>query len=182
VGKIVGQLGMPLSLEDQIQQLGVQIQALEVELAKRTEDSVNATRNANLSEAKLNEITTKYKEEQELKLAITKDMTRQYKMMQHDLIGRLSIKERKIQELMDEIQKLKSQHDADLQSKEIALHETTLKRNILERKLEELCEMFLNMLSSIYDNLVQKVDIQLRHDKTEKVSIKKRMEECRCLK
>ncbi len=174
---IEGQLGMPLSLEDQVQQLGAHIQALEVELAKRTEETINANRKANVWEEKLNEITRKYKEEQELKLSITKDMTRQYKMMQHDLIGRLTMKEKKIEELMDDIQKLKTQHENELQNRDVALHDVTTKKTLSEGKLEEFCGSFLTMLSKIYDNLVQQINVHLHFDKDGTARVKKRVED-----
>lgn len=171
-----GQLGMPLSLEDQVQQLGAQIQALEVELAKRTEETINANRKTCAWEEQLNEITRQYKEEQELKLSITKDMTRQYKMMQHDLIGKLTAKEKKIEELMEEIQKLKTQHDLDIQSKDVALRDATMKKTMSEEKLEECCGRFLTMLSRVYDNLVQRIDVQPCSYKDGAVGMKKRIE------
>jgi hypothetical protein len=166
---------MPLSLEDQVQQLGAKIQALEVELGKRNEETINANCKANLWEEKLNDITRKYMEEQELKLSITKDMTRQYKMMQHDLIGRLTMKEKKIEELMDEIQKLKTQHDNELQNKDVALHDATTKKTLSEGKLNEFCGKFLTMLSRIYDNLVQQIDVNLCSDKDGTARVKKRV-------
>lgn len=75
----VGTEAVVLHSDDKIKNLVSQILALELQLAQRTEISANISRHSQTLEEKLQEVTSKFQEEQNFNLAITRDMTRQYK-------------------------------------------------------------------------------------------------------
>ena len=173
---IEGTNGMALVPEDQVKQLLIQIKALELELAQRTEISSNSTRHAQSWEDKYREMSSKYQEEHELKLAITRDMTRQYKMMQEELIQKLSNKERTIQGLVDNTQNMKIRHEADLEKKENDLRCINTTNEQLRDELHELHQNFSIMLSNTLENLLQRINPQrFLKDQPENDALSERM-------
>jgi len=167
---------MALVPEDQVKQLLIQIKALELELAQRTEISSNSTRHAQSWEDKYKEMSSKYQEEHELKLAITRDMTRQYKMMQEELIQKLSNKERTIQGLVDNTQNMKIRHEADLEKKGNDLRCINTTNEQLRDELNELHKNFSIMLSNTLENLLQRINPQrFLKDQPENDALSERM-------
>ena len=173
---IEGTNGMTLAPEDQVKQLLIQIKALELELAQRTEISSNSARHAQSWEDKYKEMSSKYQEEHELKLAITRDMTRQYKMMQEELIQKLSDKERAIQELVDNAHYMTVRHEADLEKKENDLRDINTTNEQLRDELNNLHQNFTNMLENSHENLLQRINPQrFLKDEPEKEALSDRM-------
>mmetsp|Transcript_20490 Transcript_20490/g.29950 ORF Transcript_20490/g.29950 Transcript_20490/m.29950 type:complete len:136 (+) Transcript_20490:1-408(+) len=107
--------------EDKIKYLHSQTEALEIQLAYRTEATVNASTECKSMREKMNEATQQFKDERQTALDITKDMTRQYKGMQEDLLNKINHREGVIQNLKDELESSNKSFCIQLKNKDIII-------------------------------------------------------------
>ena len=178
-GNVDGKERTALTPEDQIRYLVTQNQALELQLAQRTESSANASRYGHSLEVKLKVIESKYQEEQTFNMDTARDTTRQYKGMQEELITKLKQRERTIQELTDEIQTVKTQHAVEIEKKKRAVQNSAIEIVTLQTEIHEICKEFGIMLSTLTAHLQQSIDVQSCLKGPGQVPIRKRMEEFR---
>ena len=110
--------GIDLQPEDKIKYLESQTQALETQLASRSETTADALAEAESLRLQLVDTKEKNEEEKETSMDVMQSMTRQYKSMKEDLLNKINESERTIASLRDEIVLLKSKHAEEIQQKE----------------------------------------------------------------
>ena len=165
---------MGLAPEGKVKHLQSQTRALEMRLAHRTEMTENATADLRSVKEQLNEATHKYDEERQAAFDITRDMTRQYKGMQDELLNKINARDNAIHGLKDEIHAMKISHHDSLEEKDCKIQERETEISNLRRQLEEMgveC-------SKMFANLLSKMQIEVHSaGEDQVVPILKRMEE-----
>ena len=113
-----------------------------------------------MTQVNLRDVTEKYERDTQVTRDIMKDMTRQYKGMQDDLLNKINARERTIELLKDSLECQKRDHEACLQSKNSDLIAKGQMIENLKLKLDELCAQFVQMLSMATTNLKEKIHEQ----------------------
>ena len=140
--------GMQITLpEDKIKYLESQTQALEMQLAYRTEAAANAVAEAEAIREELTTANQKYEDEKQMSVDITKSMTRQYKGMQEDLLNKDNERERIIELLKDELETLKAVHKEQIAQKESIIQQKDADAEKYRVEVENMCKDFVNMLA-----------------------------------
>lgn len=141
--------GLPLAVpEERIKLLQSQSRALEMELAYRSEAAANAIAKCETIRLELADATQKYECEKVFSIDVARSMTRQYKGMQEDLLNKINDRERIIDTLKDEIEKLKALHKDQVAQKDCVLErkDSDVLKNRIET--EELVKLYANQLSN----------------------------------
>jgi len=163
--------------ENQIKYLQAQNQALEMQLADRSEMAANVSARYELMKESLRELSDKYAKEKQAGMDITQDMTRQYKGMQDDLLKKINARERTIQDLRDAIEVQRREFDRSLKSKddEIEFKNSQIER--MRQEMETLGTNFAQMLAKSLAHLKERVEMQAANYNEHAIPIQQRMEE-----
>jgi chromosome segregation ATPase len=146
---------MPIVLpEDRIKHLESQTQALEMQLAYRSEDTANTVAECEAIREELADATQKYKSERKMSIDVARSMTRQYKGMQEDLLNKINDRERCIEALKDELEKLKAVHRKQLADKDDVIQQKDADAAKKRVEVEDLCKHFANLLAEARLRLV----------------------------
>lgn len=151
--------GMDILLpEDKIKHLEAQMQSLELQLTHRVESSVATTMEYTATKESLAGALNKYEEEKQLTIALTRDMTRQYKGMQDNLLNKINDREGIIQELTDTFSKTNTQNEVELEEKDSILRQKESYISEQKEKMEEMCDEFASMLRKAMQQLVDQIE------------------------
>lgn len=156
-----GEDGLGIALpEETIRHLRSQAEALEMRLADRTEtrDAADADRRA--MKERMLRTEQLYQDERRATLDITRDMTRQYKGMQEDLLNKINDRERTIQRLVERIDLGEKAHARELQERDAVLSEREGRIERLEAKLEDATAGFASMLSDALDEMKERIEVR----------------------
>ncbi len=153
--------GMDIALPgDKIKYLEGKTKSLELQLAHRVESCASATEEYESMKQSLGEMLHKYEAEKEKTAGLTRDMTRQYKGMQDDLLNKINSREKMIQELTDTLSSTKAQHLAEIEEKDIIIQAKADHVIRLNDKMDEICEDFSATLKAVIDQLKERIEVQ----------------------
>uniref|UniRef100_A0A6U2MRJ1 Dynein regulatory complex protein 12 n=1 Tax=Leptocylindrus danicus TaxID=163516 RepID=A0A6U2MRJ1_9STRA len=159
-GKQDGTEGMGFALpEDQIKHLQCINKSLEMQLAYRSEATINATEDAKTWMEKANIEAKKCKEEKQLTLDLTRDMTRQYKSMEDQLLNKINERENTIQDLTDKVAEMEQGHNRTIQQKDETISNKNNEIAAMKNKMEELGERFAEMLRDLTRQMSRKIEL-----------------------
>mmetsp|Transcript_6762 Transcript_6762/g.14649 ORF Transcript_6762/g.14649 Transcript_6762/m.14649 type:complete len:162 (-) Transcript_6762:198-683(-) len=137
------QIALP---EDRIKYLESQTQALEMQLAYRSEATANAVAESETIREELADATQKYEGEKKMSMDVTRSMTRQYKGMQEELLNKITERERIVETLKDELETLKRVQKEEIAKKDeiIQCKDAQAEKHRIET--ENMCKQFAGML------------------------------------
>jgi len=165
------------SSEDKIKRFQSQTQALEIELAHRSEISVNATNDCKTMKGKLHNAQRECDMAKQETDEITQDMTRQYKGMQDDLLNKINVRERIMEDLRDKMKVLIEQHTIELQKRDKIIDQKNAEIELWRVKMEEVTAGFGNMLSNALRTMNERIEVHSSRPHDHSVPIQRRMEE-----
>ena len=138
--------GMPMEPEDKIKYLESTTQALELQLAHRSETTALALEECESIRQEHKLVTQKLEDEKQMTLDVTRSMTRQYKGMQEDLLNKINERERTISTLRDEIEMLKMLHKEEIAQKDQTILQKHADAEKQKIETEDLCKNFSHLL------------------------------------
>lgn len=148
--------GLPLAVpEERIKHLESQSRALEMELAYRSEAAANAIAKCETIRLELADAAQKYECEKIFSIDVARSMTRQYKGMQEDLLNKINDRERIIDLLKDEIEKLKALHKEQVAQKDCVIERKNSDVMKIRVETEELVKLYTNQLSNLRVKVVK---------------------------
>ncbi|KAL7554913.1 hypothetical protein ACHAWF_018469 [Thalassiosira exigua] len=133
--------------EDRIKYLESQTQALEMQLAYRSEATAKAVAECESMREELADATQKYEGEKQMSMDVTRSMTRQYKGMQEDLLNKINDRERIIETLKDELENHKALHKEEIAQKETIIQQKDADAEKRRLDVEKMCQHFAKLLS-----------------------------------
>jgi len=149
-------LGLDVSFpEDKIKILESEKRALELHLSNRAEMMSCVTKECESVRKSLVEMNQKYEDEKRRTKVLTKDMTRQYKGMQDELLKKINERERMIQDLTDALNELKADCERKMIEKERMVIEKEDCIHRMRTKMDHMCQEFATMLHSCNTKLLQ---------------------------
>lgn len=125
----------------------------------------------------LDEATEKYKREREMSIVLSRDMSRQYKGMQEELLTKINARETKIQELTDELNSTIRRYKGELDDKDEIIRDKNAYIAKLQEKMEGLCIHFAKMLQEALAQMKERINAQSSSYDVTNVPIQQRMEE-----
>lgn len=153
--------GMEIALpEDKIKYLEGQTKSLELQLAHRVESCALINAEYESIKNSLHETEQKYKEQKDLTAGLTKDMTRQYKGMQDELLNKINSREKMIQELTDTLSSTKVMHESEMEKRDFSLGEKDDQIAKLNKKMENMCTEFASILNGAVEQLKDRIEVQ----------------------
>jgi chromosome segregation ATPase len=138
--------GLEMLPDDRIKYLESQTQALEMQLAYRSEMTSNAIAECESMREELATATQKFEDEKQTTMDVTRTMTRQYKGMQEDLLNKINERERMIASLRDELEMQKALHAEQLAEKDRVIEQKNADALEHREEMENTFKHFANLL------------------------------------
>jgi len=153
--------GMDIALpEDKIKYLDAQTKSLELQLAHRVEESASAIVEYESMKTSMDDAMQQYAHEKEMTIGLTRDMTRQYKGMQDDLLNKINSREKVIQELTDALNATKAENQIAMEMKDEIIREKDEYIKKLNDKMEGICSNFASMLRGALYQMKERIEVQ----------------------
>eukprot|EP00294_Goniomonas_avonlea_P000008 CAMPEP_0114557548 /NCGR_PEP_ID=MMETSP0114-20121206/9890_1 /TAXON_ID=31324 /ORGANISM="Goniomonas sp, Strain m" /LENGTH=203 /DNA_ID=CAMNT_0001742845 /DNA_START=34 /DNA_END=645 /DNA_ORIENTATION=+ len=150
--------GVEFTPEELLAKAKLRIEALERELVARAEAMNRAVAAQNELRQRVVDFHEDFEREKKDTLAITSDMTRQYKAMQEELLRRISVLENTIHEQKDQLEAAHQQNEDLRKAKDqvILLKDATIAE--LKQKMEDMAVEFGDMLRETLDKMTERIE------------------------
>ncbi len=156
---------MDISLpEDKIKYLEGQTQSLQFQLAQRCALTSSTQSKYEEMKQELLEMNNRLEQQSSTTSALTKDMTRQYKGMQDDLLAKIAARDVLVQNLTDELSQEVEGRKKALEEKDCVIREKDECIKRLERKAEEQCGVFAKMLERALELMKEGIEVQVQNN------------------
>eukprot|EP00164_Ancoracysta_twista_P003897 GFYU01005224.1.p1 GENE.GFYU01005224.1~~GFYU01005224.1.p1 ORF type:complete len:198 (+),score=86.75 GFYU01005224.1:213-806(+) len=145
--------------EHELAKVLLHVEALERELVTRRENEQRAVAAMNELRQRVLEYDTLFDNERSTTFDITSDMTRQYKAMQEELLGRINVLENTIAELTDQLELSRIALEETKKEKDqiIALKEAEIAEQ--KQKMEDMAAEFGEMLKETLDKMGDRIEL-----------------------
>lgn len=150
---------LPLSAMEEAKMFQATCQSLQMQLAERTEEVGRVTEERRQLEAKVATLQQDSHEEHKVAFEITRDMTRQYKGMQEQLVDRITQLSRTVQELQDQLEQAEQHLDKTVKEKERIIQLKDDEINQMKVRMEDMAQEFGGMLKETLDKMRQRIEI-----------------------
>lgn len=150
---------LPLSAVEEAKMFEATCQSLQIQLAERTEEVGRVTEEKRKLEAKVTMLQQDFHEEHKAAFEITRDMTRQYKGMQEQLVDRITQLSRTVQELQDQLEQAEQHLDSIVKEKERIIELKDDEINQMKVRMEGMAQEFGGMLKETLDKMRQRIEI-----------------------
>ncbi len=169
---------MGISLpEDKIKYLEGQRQSLQFQLAQRSESTASITEQYESIKQSLHEMEDKLEKEKEMTNHLTRDMTRQYKGMQDELLNKIHKRDVTIEHLTDTLRNEEVERKKVVEEKEGVIREREKRIKSLEEDMEKQCLVFAKMLEDAVEQLKERIEVGSASYDEKYVPIQHKLEE-----
>lgn len=152
-------------------------QSLQLQLAERSEEASKAIAAKRELSQRVQQISTDYEEEKEMTFQLTQDMTRQYKGMQEELLGRINTLEETVQELRDNLSDADVRLERTLKEKNAIIDMKDKEIEELRIKMDDMADEFGEMLRETLEKMRERIEVTSGNFDAPDVPIQRRMEE-----
>ncbi|KAJ1456576.1 hypothetical protein M885DRAFT_517398 [Pelagophyceae sp. CCMP2097] len=151
--------GAPLTPEDMAKMYLATCQSLQMQLADRTDEMTKARNDKRELEQKVSKVQGDFDEEQKTAFEITRDMTRQYKGMQEQLIDRITQLSHTVQDLQDKLDEAEQHMERTVGDKDriIALKDDEIAQ--MKAKMDDMAQEFGGMLKETLDKMRERIEL-----------------------
>ena len=163
--------------EDKIKYLKAQTMSLELQIAHRCEMSASTAMEYESMKKSLDDTMKKYEQEKQFTIGLTRDMTRQYKGMQDELLNKINAREKVIQDLTDTLSTTRTEHEKAIEVKDDIIREKEKFIRKLQGKMEDMCADFAAMIRGALVQMKERIEVQSADFNETNVPIQHRMEE-----
>jgi chromosome segregation ATPase len=172
-----GEEGGELDAETKAKMFMMTCQSLQLQLAERTEMSSKAMAEKRELQKRVEQMSNDFEEEQQRSYEITQDMTRQYKGMQEELLGRINQLENTVQELNDQLSDGEAKNDRLMKDKNKIIEMKDQEIADLKSKMDDMAEEFGEMLRETLDKMRERIEISSGNFDAPDMPIRQKMEE-----
>ena len=151
--------GAPLTPEDEAKMYLATCQSLQMQLADRSDDMNQALDERRQMEEKCSKLRGDFEDEQKTAFEITRDMTRQYKGMQEQLVDRITQLSHTVQELQDKLEEAEQHLEHTKRDKDriIALKDDEIAQ--MKARMEDMAQEFGGMLKETLDKMRERIEL-----------------------
>ena len=147
------------TLEDKMKHLESINKSLEMQLAYQSEKTSSAMTECRSMHSKMVEEKSMSEENRKLTLDLARDMTRQYKAMEEQLLSRINDRENVLQDTVDEFAKARAIFKTELQHKQDQIKSRDNEISILKNNIDRMNDDFVSLLKNLGKNLLDMVDL-----------------------
>ncbi|CAM9319602.1 unnamed protein product [Choristocarpus tenellus] len=158
-GDDAAQDGAPLSDADKAHLYQAALQSLQIQLADRTDETSRALAEKQEMADHIEDMRQKFQNGQEGTLEITKDMTRQYKGMQEELLNRINQLEGTIQATQDELETSRLELEQTIREKDLIIATKDKEISQMRVKMEDMAQEFGDMLKETLDRMWERIEV-----------------------
>jgi chromosome segregation ATPase len=151
-----GDLGDP---KVELEMYKSQVEALKLELSQRTAQAMRAEKEKRELQSMLRDLKGDFKDTAEDTLAITSDMTRQYKAMEEHFMSDINSLERQVQELKDELAESRVHYEELQAEKDAVVAAKDEEIRALQGKMNDMATEFAEMLQETLSRMADKIEI-----------------------
>eukprot|EP00903_Cladosiphon_okamuranus_P021503 g19768.t1 len=170
--------GAPLSDADKANMFQAALQSLQIQLAGRTDETSRALEQKREMVDQIQEMQRKVENEQIGTLDITRDMTRQYKGMQEELLNRINQLEGTIQALQDELERSRLELEQAVKEKDSTIAAKDKEISQMKVKMEDMAQEFGDMLKETLDRMRERIEVNSTgFDADDSIPLQRRLEE-----
>ncbi|CAN0005531.1 unnamed protein product [Scytosiphon promiscuus] len=170
--------GAPLSDADKANMFQAALQSLQIQLAGRSDETSRALEQKREMVDQIKEMQQKVHNEQTGTLDITRDMTRQYKGMQEELLNRINQLEGAIQALQDELERSRLELEQAVKEKDSTIAAKDKEISQMKVKMEDMAQEFGDMLKETLDRMRERIEVNSTgFDADDSIPLQRRLEE-----
>ena len=171
--------GAPLTPQEEAAMHEAMCKALKMQLADRTEDVSQSLAEKRRLEGEVEKIKKDFEEEQKSAFEITRDMTRQYKGMQEQLVDRITQLSVTVQELQDKLEEAEQKLEETVREKDRVIAAKDDDITLLKSKMEDMAQEFGGMLKETLDKMRERIELSSTNFDMEAsgVPVQRQMEE-----
>ena len=147
------------TLEVKIKHLESVNRSLEIQLAHQSEKTASAMSECRNMHSKMIEESSMNEKNKSVALDLSRDMTRQYKAMEDQLLNRINDRENALQNIVDEYTEAQTCHKNQLQKKENEIQSRDNEINKFRRSIDTMNDSFTEMLQNLREKLTKMVDL-----------------------
>eukprot|EP00611_Tribonema_gayanum_P031977 TRINITY_DN9388_c0_g1_i1.p1 TRINITY_DN9388_c0_g1~~TRINITY_DN9388_c0_g1_i1.p1 ORF type:complete len:203 (+),score=79.23 TRINITY_DN9388_c0_g1_i1:885-1493(+) len=170
--------GGELTDADKAKLLQSALNSLQIQLAERSDETLLAIKERQSKQGEVAVLQKRLEEATQDTFEITRDMTRQYKGMQEELLNRINQLEGVIQALQDSLEnarmdviKVTREKDATIEAKDKELA-------MMRLKMEDMAQEFGDMLKETLDRMRERIEVNSAgFEPEDPVPLQRRMEE-----
>lgn len=151
--------GAPLTPEDEAKMYLATCQSLQMQLADRTEAMNKAQEDKRTLDEKVSKIQEDFAEEQKTAFEITRDMTRQYKGMQEQLVERITQLSTTVQDLQDKLEDAEAHLARTIREKDDVIASKDEEISQMKAKMEDMAREFGGMLKETLDKMRERIEL-----------------------
>uniref|UniRef100_A0A7S1CEK7 Dynein regulatory complex protein 12 n=1 Tax=Bicosoecida sp. CB-2014 TaxID=1486930 RepID=A0A7S1CEK7_9STRA len=133
--------------------------ALRRQLAERTDAATEAIKARRELSERVETLKKDFEEERDSTFEITADMTRQYKAMQEELLGRINSLENTINDLKDKLEESKVTLERTIKEKDEVIDSKEDEIAQLRSKMEEMASEFGDMLQETLKKMSERIEV-----------------------
>ena len=148
-----------LSPEDTNKMLLSANHALQMQLADRQEATMKAMTDKRDLQSRVRDLQGDFENERVGTMEITRDMTRQYKGMQEELLNRVNALENAITELKDDMEGQRQKLEDTKKEKNEIIDVKDQQIDALKIKMDEMAQEFSNMLKETLDKMRERIEV-----------------------
>lgn len=157
--KATSEDGAPLSSAEEASRYQATCQSLQMQLADRTSEMSQIAEDKKTLEKKMSSLQHSLTEEHKAAFEITRDMTRQYKGMQEQLVDRITQLSRTVQDLEDKLEESQLRLEKNSKEKDSIIQLKDEEINQMKARMEDMANEFGGMLKQTLDKMRQRIEI-----------------------
>merc|ERR1712185_599485 len=146
-------------------------------LAERSEEASKALASKREYASRMEQISKDFENDKQMTFEITQDMTRQYKALQEELLGRINKLEDTIQDLQDKLAESDDRQERVLKDKNAIIKMKDDEIAELKSKMDDMAEEFGEMLRETLEKMRERIEVSNNNYDGADVQIQQRMEE-----
>jgi len=158
-GGDVGEVGGPLTPEQELALANANCTSLRMQLADRQLEQSRILLEKKDLFAQTEEIKSKMEEEQKATFELTRDMTRQYKGMQEELLSRIAELEQANQKLRDQLDQNGQKMEKNLNEKDVIISSKNKEISQLKSKMDDMAREFGEMMKQTLEKMRERIEV-----------------------
>lgn len=151
--------GAPLAADDEAKMYAATCQSLQMQLADRTDAMNRALDDKRDLQQKVTRIQKEVSDEQRTAFEITRDMTRQYKGMQEQLVDRITQLSHTVQDLQDKLDEAEQHLDQTMKEKDNIIKMKDDEISQMKAKMEDMAHEFGGMLKDTLEKMRERIEL-----------------------
>mmetsp|Transcript_1985 Transcript_1985/g.2659 ORF Transcript_1985/g.2659 Transcript_1985/m.2659 type:complete len:203 (+) Transcript_1985:99-707(+) len=173
------EMGGPMDPEQVAKMYKSAVTSLQLQLADRSDEAAQAVQARRELHERVDQIQNELTEKDEDVYRIKRDMTRQYKSMEEELVQKINMLEKNVLGLREDLESKQKELEDTIKQKDSVIEEKNKQIDEMQNQMESMAQEFGEMLKETLDKMRERIELNSTNFDQEdsNVPIKQRMEE-----